>query len=362
MQLSPSFKDVDRSIARADSLMSKSVHSRFPTSSFGRSEVADRLTVTLGLHQGPSISSCFPRCASQVCTPSSPACGSLHPSSTDTLHPAGYNFTSRDDILSFCEDANTGKTFLWASHTARRLGSFVIAGFPQLVATESPSRPILHNSVMIVSPAGQLVSTYAKHHLFETDKTWATAGPAFVALDLEFPESSPHYPARDSSVPVPTFRIAPCICMDLNPDNFTAPWNSFELARFAKREKVDLVVCPMSWLVAEGELDDSTKERWEEVQGVMSYWAARMGPLLETGVGFVGANRVGSEGGELSCGSGVVATALTTVSCLSLLCLPPDITFTGASCIMDLDEDGVDVLAFGAKRGQELVRATIQLR
>jgi len=69
---------------------------------------------------------------------------------------------------------------------------------------------------MIVSPSGSLVSTYAKHHLFETDKSWATPGLSFATLDLGFPESSAHYPTRDHPGTVPTFRVCPAICMDVS--------------------------------------------------------------------------------------------------------------------------------------------------
>jgi len=39
-----------------------------------------------------------------------------------------------------------------------------------------------------------------------------------------------------------------------------------------------------------------------------------------------------------------------------------EVTFTGSSCVVSLKEEGVDVLAFGAKEGEELVRATIEMR
>jgi len=86
--------------------------------------------------------------------------------------------------------------------------------------------------------------------------------------------------------------------MQLNPDDFTAPWSAFELASFAAQHEADLVVCSMAWLVSEGEPPGSNQDKWDEVQSVLSYWAARLGPLLGTGAGFVAANRVGTEAGE----------------------------------------------------------------
>jgi len=86
--------------------------------------------------------------------------------------------------------------------------------------------------------------------------------------------------------------------MQLNPDHFTAPWSLFEFATFAHRHQADLVVCSMAWLVSEGEPPRRSNDKWEQVQSVLSYWAARLGPLLGTGAGFVAANRVGTEGGK----------------------------------------------------------------
>lgn len=86
-------------------------------------------------------------------------------------------------------------------------------------ATRPAARPTRHNSLMIVSPSGEIVDTYAKHHLFETDESWATAGPSFTTVDLAFPESSAHYPTRDAPGDVPTFRVCPAICMDVGTDH-----------------------------------------------------------------------------------------------------------------------------------------------
>ncbi len=91
-------------------------------------------------------------------------------------------------------------------------------------ATTAADRPTLHNSLMVVSPSGELVTTYAKHHLFETDKSWAALGPAFATVDLPFPESSEHYPTRDGPGEVPTLRVCPAICMDVSvPESIAIP-------------------------------------------------------------------------------------------------------------------------------------------
>jgi len=84
----------------------------------------------------------------------------------------------------------------------------------------------------------------------------------------------------------------------LNPDHFTAPWSLFECATYAHQHHADLVVCSMAWLVSEGEPPRRSNDKWEQVQSVLGYWAARLGPLLGTGAGFVATNRVGTEGGK----------------------------------------------------------------
>lgn len=119
-----------------------------------------------------------------------------------------------------------------SSSPARRLGAYVVIGFPQRLAIKdatatapaaSPDRPPLHNSIMIVTPSGHLEATYAKHHFFETDKSWATPGPEFTTVDLAFPESSPHFPTRDDPADVPTFRVCPAICMDVSAPLLSEP-------------------------------------------------------------------------------------------------------------------------------------------
>ena len=64
-------------------------------------------------------------------------------------------------------------------------------------------------------------------------------------------------------------------------------------------------MCAMAWLdsePAEGEQEDNGEagEEWEKVRGTLGYWAARLAPLLGSGVAFVACNRVGREGGKCS--------------------------------------------------------------
>lgn len=151
----------------------------------------------------------------------------------------------------------------------------------------------------------------------------------------------------------------------LHGSGFTAPWDAFELARHAQREGAELVVCSMAWLVGEGDeaalVDVPESERgWAESARTMNYWAMRVGPLLETGVAFVACNRVGterhaptsasSEVHSKSPGEGEGEGDATKES-----------TFTGSSCVMSLAEGGIEILAFGGKRGEQVVWASVPL-
>ncbi|CEQ40374.1 SPOSA6832_02001, partial [Sporobolomyces salmonicolor] len=219
--------------------------------------------------------------------------------------------------------------------SALKLGCYVQVGLPTVSSSSSTSGPLYSNSTILVSPFGALVSVYSKHFLYETDFAWATPGPAFIALDLPFPPSSPFHSDRGRA-----FRLAPAICMDLNPKDFVAPFEAFEFASFAKQEKVDIVACSMSWLdseppratAEEGEEEEGRTE-WEKVHRTLGYWVMRMEPLMESRVAFVGCNRVGREG---------------------------DTIFTGSSCAIEL-QDRPTVIKYATKRKEEVILAKVRL-
>ncbi|GAA6027350.1 hypothetical protein JCM8097_002617 [Rhodosporidiobolus ruineniae] len=257
----------------------------------------------------------------------------------------GYCFKDRTDVEPFVEEAEGGRTAEWARGTARRLGCYVLVGLPTRSSAFSPSfssapssssapsaAPAFYNSLLCVSPSGAVTFTYHKHFLFETDETWATPGPFFRTFDLPFPPSSPFHS------PSSTFRLAPAICMDLNPHQFKAPFDAFEFGSFAAREKADIVVCSMAWLDSEPPATEDEEEKeggggWEEVSSTLGYWALRVDPLLGSGAALVCANRTGRDG---------------------------ETTFTGSSCAMELDETP-GVVAFAGKQREELLVARVRL-
>lgn len=311
------------------------------------------------------------------------------------LHMTGYCFTSAEDIGPFLEDASDGPTYRWAAATgtgaslsppadadlsrspATRLNCYVLIGVPTLSSSTSqgpcvvpaapspshgepelaPPLPKAFNSLLLLSPAGILLHTYQKHHLYETDESWATEGPGFVTWKLPFPS------AEDSA----TFKLAPCICMDLNPYRFVAPFESYELGTFAEREGVDVVVCSMAWLDSEppaNGVDESEQEEegeeWDKVRNTLSYWAMRCGPLMGSGAAFVGCNRAGREGGEFRRARFSEVERMQRGADHSPV-RSTDVVFTGSSCVIKLEETP-EVLDFAPKRGEALLRVDVPLR
>ncbi|CAJ0838268.1 17555_t:CDS:10 [Entrophospora sp. SA101] len=176
----------------------------------------------------------------------------------------GYVFTSKDHIRPYLEDAETGTTVQWARSQATRLQAFVMVGYPQIIKGK-PDK--YYNSICLVGRSGELITTYQKTHLYETDENWAEEGPGFKSL---------HIPTLG--------KVGLAICMDLNPYRFQAPSSEFELARFHLREKSKIILCSMAWLkssecVNSELLLDSYDEPIHDTSN-MRYWCYRLLPLF----------------------------------------------------------------------------------
>ena len=153
---------------------------------------------------------------------------------------------------------------------------------------------MLVNAQLVVGPDGRVERRYAKHFLYETDETWAEAGREGFLGGLE----SPWLP---SGV---TYGLG--ICMDINPCEFKAPFDAYELATAHKARGTRLILFSSAWT----HLKDDTRAM-DDPRATASYWAARLAPLLGTGAVFVCADRVGAEG---------------------------DVEFVGSSCVIELAE------------------------
>lgn len=114
---------------------------------------------------------------------------------------SGYVFNSPISILPYLEAPRIGPTSLLARALATRLGCHVIAGYPEVIPSSSPTTTadtapkemegealgVGYNSAVIVSPTGEVVGNYRKTFRFETDKTWAREGDGFQYFDLSEP-------------------------------------------------------------------------------------------------------------------------------------------------------------------------------
>ncbi|OZJ03076.1 hypothetical protein BZG36_04608 [Bifiguratus adelaidae] len=146
---------------------------------------------------------------------------------------SGYVFKSLNDIMPLLEDAETGPTCMWAKRQAKRLHCFVQVGFPQVIIEGADTG--YFNAVVVVDRQGKLIKTYQKHFLYETDENWAQEGPGFSTYDIE------------------GVKVAPAICMDINPKGFK-DFYAFEFANFHVKEESQMILCSMNWI-------DSKKER-----------------------------------------------------------------------------------------------------
>lgn len=113
------------------------------------------------------------------------------------LWSTGYVFSSKQEVASLAEDAETGATARALSWAARREKRHYVAGFAEV------SRGRIYNSAMLVGPSG-VKAVYRKLHLFEREQEWFTpgniplavhrVGPArigmLVCYDWRFPETA----------------------------------------------------------------------------------------------------------------------------------------------------------------------------
>jgi len=239
----------------------------------------------------------------------------------------GYVFNDLNHISPHLENADSGPTVTWARRQALRLSAFVGVGYPQILKEQGGIEKH-YNSACFVGREGNLIATYQKSFLYETDERWADEGPGFKCWEVDG-----------------LGKVGIGICMDLNPYQFRE-FSAFEFAKFHLKEKTKIILCPMNWLdsnpspptskqlktstntqddhseddhEAENatDSDDESNSVSESVaRSSLEYWKRRLEPLCteneETGsntrseIVFASCNRFGTENGSTFCGTSCV--------------------------------------------------------
>ncbi len=168
----------------------------------------------------------------------------------------GYIWPQRSDLLPFSEDAR-GETFRIFSQFCSDNSCFLAYGYPEL------DNGYIYNSQNLVSDKGELLATYRKVNLFETDFTWARPGDkGYITIDTSLG------------------RIGLGICMDLNFDDFV---------NFHIDKRTKWLLISTNWL--------------EQYIDVQKYWKKRIKDYH--GTVFI-SNRYGFEYGIEFCGQSSV--------------------------------------------------------
>jgi protein N-terminal amidase len=169
----------------------------------------------------------------------------------------------------------------------------VTVGYPEKSDKVNPDGTSVNfNSIVTVSPKGDILINYRKRFLYYTDETWATEGvnnpEGFYAGDLDGIGA-----------------VSMGICMDINPYKFLAEWSKYEFANHVLQSRSQLVILSMAWLtrLAHQELTELPLRPDNET---LSYWVERFYPLqVASGqpVFLVFANRCGIEGSACYAGT-----------------------------------------------------------
>ena len=215
----------------------------------------------------------------------------------------GYNHT-RASIASLLEPTAKGVSTEWAILTAAKFDCLVTVGYPERCTVSGTSEAdglelLAYNSTVTVDQHGKVLAHYRKTHLYYTDESWAKEGPEkWLVTDLPFHKHA------DTEVKDPkVLKAAFGICMDLNPYQFTAPWDAYEFCTAAIEGQAQILVLSMAWL-SSLPADELRELPLEPDFSTFSYWINRLMPFLETDneVIVVCANRAGEEDGTNPCG------------------------------------------------------------
>lgn len=188
---------------------------------------------------------------------------------------AGYIFSSKEDIEPYLEEYNKGPTFDLCSELSKRLNCYVFMGYAERL------NDTLYNSCMITDRTGSSLFSYHKSFLFEKDKIWCVEGNGFGYLEITSHQGK-------------KLKLGIGICMDINPYEFTSPWEKMEFSTHCFEKDVDIIVFLTNW--TDEKPDVNTKE---EMLDLINYWAARFKPFMNKNIKkkkyFLAADRIGKE-------------------------------------------------------------------
>ena len=205
----------------------------------------------------------------------------------------GYCFRDAAHIAPLAERVGAGRTHAWCAALAARLRATVVCGF-----VEAGADGRLYNSQLALSPAGAVLATHRKKHLFATDKTWAAEGACWTTARVV---------SRSGGK---TVKALLGVCMDINPYEFRAPFTAWELARAALQATPPcrMLLFSSAWCDRNPEDPPDYVPPPIDADDTLSYWAARLRPLAEapTPFFFVCADRIGREGETNFCGCSCV--------------------------------------------------------
>ncbi|KAG8623081.1 hypothetical protein KVT40_008057 [Elsinoe batatas] len=227
----------------------------------------------------------------------------------------GYSFPDLPSILPFLEPTSSGPSTEWATRTAQRLQCHVCVGYPER-STWPGEEGKNYNSLVTVSPEGEVVAHYRKSFLYYTDETWAEEGQGFLFTEIVgWGEFS---------------KVAMGICMDINPYKFQTEWEKYEFATHCVENEAGLVVLSTAWLTSMMPEDLLASPEAPDLD-TLNYWVARFKPVLEKmgrkDVVVIFANRCGIEPGKVD---GV--TRGTNEQGESV------VGFAGTSCVMGIKD------------------------
>jgi len=191
----------------------------------------------------------------------------------------GYMFYNKEEIEPLMEDER-GPTYQLCRELAIKYNAFVAAGYPRVKKAEDTN--LYYNSMCFVSPDGELIATYDKSFLYETDHNWAVEGSGFVTIDI----------------PQWNKKIGLGICMDINPYEFQDS-SKFEFGDYQRDNKTDMIIFCSNWL-------DSNVHDDFNTDSTHGYWAHRLTPIMHNNVKFIACNRIGKEKSATFCGGSCV--------------------------------------------------------